>query len=199
MYEIRSVENLEDFLAGSRLTYISYLSSGLINKNSFGLYISRYHILPVAAMYLCIQDKPLYTATIVRATEQYGLPLMEDFPELEQFCKDPLTCEITCLAGSTDVKALFNLFSYLSQLLLHFERYIMVCHPVHARYYERKFGAIRISDVREIKRVNNNPGIALCLNRAVPDTSSFIPPQPKWFSQDLISRIKPLAELVWND
>jgi len=191
------VENLEDFLAGSKLLYDNYLSAGLINKNSFGLYISPYHTLPVTAMYLCIKDKPLYTASLVRSTKEYGLPSQEDFPEIREHISNSLCCEITCLAGKNDFRALNNLFSYLADLLSYFEYYLLVCHPRHAGYYERKYQAQRLSGIRNIHRVQGNPGVLLKISksfRSFSDEPLF--PEPYWFPEKLTTQIKELSELI---
>lgn len=198
MYEIRSVENLEDFLIGSKLLYDNYLSAGLINKNSFGLYISPYHTLPVTAMYLCIKDKPLYTASLVRATRKYGLPSQEDFPEIKEHLDNNLCCEITCLAGKSDFRALSTLFDYLANLLFYFEYYLLVCHPRHVGYYERKYQAQRLSDVRQVHRVQGNPGILLKIDKGALSSDELLLPPPIWFSDELISQIKQVSGLISN-
>jgi len=69
--------------------------------------------------------------------------------------------------------------------------------PWHVGYYERKYQAQRLSDVRQVHRVQGNPGILLKIDKgALPSSDELLLPSPIWFSDELISRIKQVSELI---
>lgn len=172
--ELKVTETKQEREAALRLVHQTYCQSGLATNNVNGLRVMKHHLAKTTEILIASQsDKVLFTTTLVRDGE-LGMPLESLFAgEVAQLrTQGARLAEVSCLAtdlGVTEKRLRFELLVEMFGLIAQtarrrgVDRLLLAVHPRHAKAYERMFGCVRISDVKEYAAVRGNPAV-LCMH-----------------------------------
>lgn len=172
--QLKVTETKQEREAALRLVHQTYCRSGLAASNGNGLRVMKHHLATSTEILIASQsNKVLFTTTLVRDGE-VGMPLESLFAEevAELRSQGAKLAEVSCLAtdlGVTDKRHRFELlvemFSLIAQTARRrgVDRLLLAVHPRHAKAYERMFGCVRVSAVKEYAAVQDNPAV-LCVH-----------------------------------
>ncbi len=156
------------------LVHRVYNRSGLVDDNGHGMRVLKQHLSNQTKIIVAQKEgKVVYTVSLVGDGE-YGMPLESLFADEVQTMRNEgvRMAEISCLAtdwDADDKRGRFDTFVQVISLLLQtarhhgIDRVLLAVHPRHAKVYERMFGCVRCSDVRDYASVKGNPAI-LCMH-----------------------------------
>ena len=157
-----------------RLVHDVYCESGLIAPDPMGLRVMRHHLSDDTEVLIAKRNGQVsFTLTLVRDAE-FGLPLDSLFADEvdDMRARGVRLAEVSCLATRGDLldkKARFEMFVRMISLTLQtarrrgVQRLLLAVHPRHAKVYQRLFGCVRCSDVKEYAAVQGNPAV-LCMH-----------------------------------
>lgn len=155
-----------------QLVHSAYRKTGLTDDNCGGMRVMRQHLCDETSVFIAKRDgKTVFTVSLV-GDGVYGLPLESLFSEevaemrASGIRMAEISCLASCLEGEASRKRFDVMVSMLSMVLQSARRrgidcLVLAVHPAHAKVYERLFGCVRVSDVREYAAVRGNPAV-LC-------------------------------------
>lgn len=157
-----------------QLAHEVYCRAGLTEENRVGKRVMRHHLLDTTDVFIAkLNGKVNFTVTLV-GDGDFGMPMESLFAdEVENMRSQGIRmAEVSCLASSIDpdkkrlrFDTLVSMISLLIQTARRrgIDRLMLAVHPKHAKVYERLFGCVRCSDVKEYAAVRGNPAV-LCIH-----------------------------------
>jgi len=157
-----------------QLAHNVYCRAGLTEGNRVGKRVMRHHLLDTTDVLIAkLNGQVNFTVTLV-GDGDFGLPMESLFAdEVENMRSQGIRmAEVSCLASSIDpdnkrlrFETLVSMISLLIQTARRrgIDRLMLAVHPKHAKVYERLFGCVRCSDVKEYAAVLGNPAV-LCIH-----------------------------------
>lgn len=157
-----------------QLAHEVYCRAGLTEGNRVGKRVMRHHLLDTTDVLIAkLNGQVNFTVTLV-CDGDFGLPMESLFAdEVEDMRSQGIRmAEVSCLASSIDpdkkrlrFDTLVSMISLLIQTARRrgMDRLMLAVHPKHAKAYERLFGCVRCSDVKEYAAVRGNPAV-LCIH-----------------------------------
>jgi len=156
-----------------RLTYESYLRTGLCVENSCQLRITPYQLLPTTDIFVAqLRNETICTLSLVRDGE-LGLPMEDVFGQQIAERRDARLrlAEVSCLADRrAGIRGFFGTFCDLIGLMAQLaeqreiDQLLIAVHPRHARIYQRCMGYKKIGDAVDYATVEGNLAVPLCLD-----------------------------------
>lgn len=155
-----------------QLAHKVYRRAGLTDENRVGKRVMRHHLLDTTDVLIAkLNGEVSFTVSLV-GDGDLGLPMESLFPqEVDNMRLQGIRmAEVSCLASSIDPEkkrlrfdTLVGMISLLIQTARNrgIDRLMLAVHPKHAKVYERLFGCVRCSDVKEYAAVRGNPAV-LC-------------------------------------
>lgn len=157
-----------------RLVHDVYRRAGLISESASGMRVMRHHLADGTDVLVAKHDRRVaFTLTLVRDAE-FGMPLESLFAdEVDSMREQGLQlAEVSCLASrgdGSDKKQRFELLVRMISLTLQtarrrgVQRLLLAVHPRHAKVYQRLFGCVPCSEVKEYAAVQGHPAV-LCMH-----------------------------------
>jgi len=157
-----------------QLAHKVYCRAGLTEDNRVGKRVMRHHLLDTTDVLIAkLNGQVNFTVTLV-GDGDFGLPMESLFAdEVDSMRSQGVSmAEVSCLASSIDpdqkrlrFETLVSMISLLIQTarMRGIDRLMLAVHPKHAKVYERLFGCVRCSEVREYAAVRGNPAV-LCIH-----------------------------------
>jgi hypothetical protein len=159
--------------AAFQLVYHSYVQSGLCQSHASGLRVTRYQLQRSTSIFIAkMRGEIIGTLSLVQ-DGQMGLPMEQVYTkEVANRRSEGLQlAEISCLASRrTSDGRNFSLYCDLCALMIQFakkmeiDQVLAVVHPRHAPLYRRYMAFEQIGKFCDYPAVENNPGVALCLD-----------------------------------
>ncbi len=184
---IKVAETREEREAAFRLTYSSYVRSGLCEPHSSQIRVTPYQLLPTTDVFIAtLRDEVICTVSLARDGE-LGLPMESLYAhEIHERRETGLrVAEVTCLADRrSGVERFFGLFCDLTRLMVQHaakqgvDQLLIAVHPRHAAIYRRYMAFNVIGEERSYSDVCGNPAVPLCL-----DLNEIKINRPKSFDQ----------------
>jgi hypothetical protein len=171
---IKVSENVAEREAAFRLVHNVYNRSGLSSPNPLGMRVMKHHLSDSTDILVAKRaGEVVFTSTLVQDAE-HGLPLESLFSaELDAMRSERIRlAEVSCLASDLAAEsksAQFEMMVRMISLTLQtarrrgVDRLLLAVHPRHAKIYQRLFGCILCSDVKEYAAVRGNPAV-LCMH-----------------------------------
>jgi hypothetical protein len=157
--------------AAFRLIHRAYLQAGLTVDNEMGMRVMDFHLLDTTDLLVGKRDARVHsTATLVR-DGQLGLSVASLFPDEVEAMRSAgiKLAEVSCVASGRGeskkqrFETLVKMFSLTAQVARRrrVDRLLLAVHPRHARVYQRLFGCVPCSDVKQYATVQGSPAV-LC-------------------------------------
>ncbi len=171
---MKVTETKEERAAAFGLVHRLYYQTGLTADNSMGMRVLKHHLLDTTdVMVLKRGDEVEFTVTLVR-DGVHGVPADSLFADkIDQMRAEGIrVAEVSCMAGicgdnnkKRRFETLVKMISLTGQAARRrgIDRLLLAVHPRHAKIYQRLFGCVPCSDVREYAAVEDNPAI-LCMH-----------------------------------
>ncbi len=172
--EMKVAETPEERASAFRLVHDVYSEAGLIPSAPTGMRVMQHHLADGTEVLIAKrQGQVRFTVSLVRDAE-FGLPLDSLFAdEVDQMRADGIRlAEVSCLAcdgESSNKQQRFEMLVKMISLTLQtarrrgVERLLLAVHPRHAKVYQRLFGCVPCSDVKQYAAVQGNPAV-LCMH-----------------------------------
>lgn len=170
-YEIARTR--DDFEAGLRLLYASYVRSGLAVRNPSGIRVTPYHLLDTTEVFVAKARQEVFMTISLIADGQLGLPMESMYGDQIQQLRTSgkRVAEVGCFADRRADGMRFNpAFNGLTKLLVQTARHrgydtlVVAVHPRHANFYRRLLGFEDIGGLAYCEYVANRPAVALLLD-----------------------------------
>lgn len=170
--------------AAFRLVHAAYSRSGLSSTNPHQMRVIRHHLCEHTDIMITRRaDQAMLTTTLVRDAGD-GLPMEAVFAEEVGAMRAAglRVAEISCLASAESLQDATQRFNQLVKIVgLTFQvaryrgidRVLMAVHPRHAKVYQRLFGCLPCSQVREYAAVQGNPAIMCMHDFAMLDRTGY--------------------------
>jgi hypothetical protein len=159
--------------AAFQLVYRSYVRAGLCPVRASGLRVTRYQLQRSTDIFIAkLRGEVIGTLSLVH-DDRLGLPMEQVYTRevAERRGKGLRLAEISCLASrQISVARNFSLYCDLCSHMIQFakkmeiDQVLAVVHPRHAPLYRRYMAFEQIGEYRDYPAVQNNPGVALCLD-----------------------------------
>jgi hypothetical protein len=171
---MRVSETKSEREAAFRLVHSAYREAGLTEDNSMQMRVMKHHLLDTTDVLVAKRnDNVCFTVSLVR-DGLHGLPAESLFKSEIQSMRDAgiNLAEVSCVASdcADDSKKLrFETLVKMISLTIHVarrrgtDRLLLAVHPRHAKLYQRMFGCIPCTPVKEYELVRGNPAV-LCVH-----------------------------------
>ena len=159
--------------AAMRLVHDNYVRLGLIKPKKYGMHVAPQHALPTTEVLVAARRGEVIGTVSIIGDSGYGLPLESIYAdEVEAFRQAGLClAEVGCLADKQDqvegmAGALFRLMALVAQRSRRHgvDVLLVVCHPRHAKFYERFLGFQQFGEEKPYEKVCGAPAVALALD-----------------------------------
>ncbi len=172
--EMKVSQSWAERTAAFQLVHQNYYRSGLTADNAMQMRVMKHHLVDTTDVLIAKQnDKVVFTVTLVR-DGKYGVPSESLFSEeIANMRSSGLRiAEVSCVAsicGDENKKAKFELLVKMIGLTIQtarrrgVDRLVLAVHPRHAKVYQRLFGCVACTDVRDYEAVQGNPAV-LCVH-----------------------------------
>ncbi len=167
-------ETREEREAAFRLVHRAYREAGLTEDNPMQMRVMKHHLLDTTDVLVAKRKEDVcFTVSLVR-DGLCGLPAESLFPQDIQAMRDAgvKLAEVSCVASdcAADSKKLrFETLVKMISLTIHVarrrgtDRLLLAVHPRHAKLYQRMFGCVPCTPVKEYEAVRGNPAV-LCIH-----------------------------------
>jgi len=167
-YVFKIAESGRELIKAFHLLYNEYRRAEYVPESPSELLFTRYHLLPETTIFLAMsQDKALSTATVIRDSKRFGLPMDDIFKEELDGLRISRRkiLEVSSLASdrsmfSRDRVRHFITMVYAHSLFLDVDDICIMVNPRHVRLYRTLFAFENFGEERHYPRVNA-PGVAL--------------------------------------
>lgn len=159
--------------AAFELVHDVYSRAGLTADSGTNMRVLKHHLLDTTDVLVASREGEInFTVTLIRDGEN-GLPSESLFAKQIHAMRSQglRLAEVSCVASSSgedaDKKQRFEMFVRMISLTIQsarrrgIERLLLAVHPRHAKLYQRLFGCLPCSDVKQYDAVQGNPAI-LC-------------------------------------
>jgi hypothetical protein len=157
-----------------QLVHKVYCRAGLTEANHVGRRVMRQHLLDTTDVLIAKLNNQVHFTVSLVGDGDFGLPMESLFAdEVEAMRSQGIRmAEVSCLASTIDPenkRLRFDTLVKMISLLIQaarargIDRLMLAVHPKHAKVYERLFGCVRCSDVKEYAAVRGNPAV-LCIH-----------------------------------
>jgi hypothetical protein len=157
-----------------QLVHKVYCQAGLTEANYVGRRVMRQHLLDTTDVLIAKLNSQVHFTVSLVGDGDYGLPMESLFSEEVEAMRlqGIRMAEVSCLASTIDPdnkRLRFDTLVKMISLLIQtartrgIDRLMLAVHPKHAKVYERLFGCVRCSDVKEYAAVRGNPAV-LCIH-----------------------------------
>ncbi len=173
-YVMRVSESRDERAAAFRLVHRAYREAGLTDDNPMQMRVMKHHLLDTTDVLVAKRAEDLcFTVSLVR-DGLCGLPSESLFPHEVEEMRDAgiRLAEVSCVASdcAADSKKLrFETLVKMISLTIHVarrrgtDRLLLAVHPRHAKLYQRMFGCVPCTPVKEYEAVRGNPAV-LCVH-----------------------------------
>ena len=173
-WDVKATECQAERVAALRLVHQVYAQAGLTAERPQAMRVMRHHLSDQTQILIAKRGQEvMLTGTLVGDAE-YGMPLESLFAdEVAAMRSAGLKLgEISCLAsdlGLHDKKERFERLVTLISLIFQtarrrgMDRLLLAVHPRHAKIYQRLFGCVPCSDVKQYAAVQGNPAV-MCMH-----------------------------------
>ncbi len=167
-------ENQSEREAAFRLLHQVYYRAGLTGDDDRGMRVLKHHLSDQTDVMVAKRNGTVvFTMSLVRDAE-YGMPLESLFADEVQTMRNEgvQLAEVSSLASDSSLESKSEQFALLVKMISltlqaarrrGVDRLLLAVHPRHARVYQRLFGCVICSDVREYAAVEGNPAV-LCMH-----------------------------------
>jgi hypothetical protein len=157
--------------AAFQLLHRAYLQAGLTFENEMQMRVTKFHLVDTTDLLVAKRNADVeFTATLVR-DGQLGLPVESLFADEVAAMRSAgmKLAEVSCVASGVgeDKRQRFETLVKMIGLTIHAARrrgvgrLLLAVHPRHARLYQRLFGCVPCSEVKQYAAVQGNPAL-LC-------------------------------------
>jgi hypothetical protein len=163
-------------------THRQYVRLGLTEALPSACWFDLFHLDPQTMTFLVRTGGQTVATVSLVVSSPIGLPAREGYPlGVEKLLRNNRPCELVSLAcdieepikGRIILESMFRALYWSALVLRGCDRMVAVVHPHHAGYYTRRLGFTIIdADVKGCERVNNAPGVLICLD---------LHEAPRWF------------------
>lgn len=173
-WEVKATECHAERVAALRLVHQVYAQAGLTADLPHAMRVMRHHLSDHTHILIAKRSQDvMLTGTLVGDAE-YGMPLESLFADEVAALRAAglKLAEISCLAsdlGLQDKKERFERLVMLISLIFQtarrrgVDRLLLAVHPRHAKIYQRLFGCVPCSDVKQYAAVQGNPAV-MCMH-----------------------------------
>lgn len=159
--------------AAMRLVHDNYVRQGLIKPNKYGMRVIPQHAFPTTEVLVAARMEEVIATMSIVGDSRHGLPLESLYPDEVEAFRERGFCvaEVGCLADRYDeaegkAGSLFRLMALVAQRSKRngIDVLLVVCHPRHAKFYERFLGFEQFGEEKPYEKVSGNPAVALSLD-----------------------------------
>jgi len=173
-YVMQVSETRSEREAAFRLVHNAYQQSGLVDDNPTQMRVMKHHLLDTTDILIAKREKDVrFTVSLVRDGE-FGLPAESLFTDEIRTMRQTgiKLAEVSCVASNCNEdskKVRFETLVKMISLTIHVarrrgtERLLLAVHPRHAKLYQRMFGCVPCTPVKEYEMVRGNPAV-LCVH-----------------------------------
>lgn len=173
-WNVKVTESQAERVAALRLVHQVYAQAGLAAEQPHAMRVMRHHLSDQTQILIAKRGQDvMLTGTLVGDAE-YGLPLESLFADEVAVMRSAglKLGEISCLASDAnlqDKKERFERLVTLISLIFQtarrrgMDRLLLAVHPRHAKIYQRLFGCVPCSDVKQYAAVQGNPAV-MCMH-----------------------------------
>jgi hypothetical protein len=171
---MRVSENRAEREAAFMLVHRAYREAGLTDDNAMQMRVMKHHLLDTTDVLVAKRgDDVRFTVSLVR-DGACGLPAESLFQQEVQAMREAgiKLAEVSCVASDCaddNKKQRFETLVKMISLTIHVarrrgtDRLLLAVHPRHAKLYQRMFGCVPCTDVKEYQAVRGNPAV-LCIH-----------------------------------
>lgn len=173
-YVMRVSETRAEREAAFRLVHHAYQEAGLTNDHPMKMRVMKHHLLDTTEVLVAKQGEEVrFTVSLVRDGLE-GLPAESLFPaEIGTMRAAGIRiAEVSCVASDCaddSKKQRFETLVQMISLTIHAarrrgtDRLLLAVHPRHAKIYQRMFGCVPCTPVKQYEAVRGNPAV-LCVH-----------------------------------
>ena len=173
-YLMRVSDNRDERAAAFQLVHRAYRETGLTEDNPMQMRVMKHHLLDTTDVLVAKRgDDVCFRVSLVRDGD-FGMPAQSLFPAEIKAMRDAgiRLAEVSCVASDCpdDSKKLrFETLVKMISLTIHVarrrgtDRLLLAVHPRHAKLYQRMFGCVPCTPVKEYEAVRGNPAV-LCIH-----------------------------------
>ena len=170
--EMKVTQSRTERTSAFRLVHQNYYRAGLTADNAMQMRVMKHHLADTTEILIAKQhDEVEFTVTLVR-DGKYGVPCESLFSnEIAQMRSSGIRiAEVSCVAsksGDENKKAKFELLDKMISLTIQVARFrgidqlVLAVHPRHAKVYQRLFGCVIRTEVKDYEAVQGNQAV-LC-------------------------------------
>src|SRR5690606_5517021 len=174
VWAMKVSEHKSEREAAFRLLHQVYYRAGLTGNDGRDMRVLKHHLSDHTDVMVAKRNGEVaFTMSLVRDAE-YGLPLESLFAaEVEAMRAAGIRlAEVSSLASDNSLESKSEQFGLLVKMISltlqaarrrGVDRLLLAVHPRHARVYQRLFGCVICSEVREYAAVEGNPAV-LCMH-----------------------------------
>lgn len=174
LWAMKVSEHQSEREAAFRLLHQAYYRAGLTGDEACGMRVLKHHMSDQTDVMVAKRNgEVVFTMSLVRDAE-YGMPLESLFTEEVQAMRAQgiRLAEVSSLASDNSLESKTEQFALLVKMISltlqaarrrGVQRLLLAVHPRHARVYQRLFGCVICSEVREYAAVEGNPAV-LCMH-----------------------------------
>jgi len=174
VWAIKVSENQSEREAAFRLLHQVYYRSGLTGNDTCGMRVLKHHLSEQTDVMVAKRNgEVVFTMSLIRDAE-HGMPLESLFAaEVKTMRATGMQlAEVSSLASDNSLESKSEQFGLLVKMISltlqaarrrGVDRLLLAVHPRHARVYQRLFGCVICSEVREYAAVKGNPAV-LCMH-----------------------------------
>lgn len=174
VWAMKVSEHQDEREAAFRLLHQAYHRAGLTGDDGRGMRVLKHHLSEQTDVMVAKRNgEVVFTISLIRDAE-HGMPLESLFAEeVEAMRAEGVRlAEVSSLASDNSLPTKSEQFALLVKMISltlqaarrrGVDRLLLAVHPRHARVYQRLFGCVICSEVREYAAVEGNPAV-LCMH-----------------------------------
>ena len=171
---VKVAETSSERAAAFRLVHQVYFQAGLTVDNALQMRVLDHHLIDTTDVLVGKRYGHVDFTTTLVGDSRRGLPAESLFGvEIQSLRSEGIRlAEVSCVASSCadeDKKQRFETLVKMISLTLQVarrrgvDRLLLAVHPRHARVYQRLFGCVACTDVKQYQAVQGNPAV-LCVH-----------------------------------